>query len=82
MPRTPRLATRLVKLKDACDALAIHRDTFWKRWHPVFTDPRPAADRRHGVERKVYEDELTVAVEDAAQGKGAVLNFRRLMKRL
>jgi hypothetical protein len=36
----PRLATKLVKLRAACEALAIGRTTFWSSWHAVFTDPR------------------------------------------
>lgn len=75
----PRLTTRLVKIQDACDALACCRKTFWVRWHETFTDPRPLADRRVGCERKVFEDELSVAVE---QGRAAVLTFRKLMNRL
>jgi hypothetical protein len=78
----PKVKTRLVKIREACGALAICRDTFWVKWHAVFTDPRPKEDRRHGCERKVYEDELSIAVEESAKGKAAVLNYRSLMKRL
>lgn len=81
MPRSPRLATKLVKLKGACEALAISRPTFWRRWHLTFTDPRPESDRA-GCERKVYEDELAVAVNEASRGKAAVLLFRKQMGRL
>jgi len=73
-----RLATRLVKLRDVLAALACSRPTFWRRWHATFTDVRPKEDRRPGVERKVLEDELSVAVES---GRAAVLLFRRTMGR-
>lgn len=79
MPATRKLTTRLRKLTDACDALGIGRTTFWAAWHAVFTDPRPTEDRRPRVSRKVYEDELATAVAD---GKAAVLLFRKLMGRL
>lgn len=72
------LKTKLVKIKAACDALAISRWTFWMKWHDVFTDPRQPDDRRPGCERKVFEDELSVAVEE---GAAAVLTFRRVMNR-
>jgi len=78
MSRAPKLATKLIRARDARDALAIGHDTFWRVWHAVFTDPRPLADRRPGVERKVFEDELAVAVE---KGATAVLNYRRLVGR-
>lgn len=74
--------TQLVKARDVLASLAISGVTFWRKWHAVFTDPRPPADRRKGVERKVYRDELDVAVNDAASGAAAVLNFRRLVGRL
>lgn len=35
-----RLTTRLVKLKDACAALAISDDTFARHWQSVFTETR------------------------------------------
>ncbi|AMV25459.1 hypothetical protein VT84_13760 [Gemmata sp. SH-PL17] len=79
MTRTRRVTTKLVKLKIACETLAICRDTFWVKWHAVFTDPRPKEDRRHGCERKVFEDELSVALEE---GINAVKTFRRTMGRL
>lgn len=82
MTRNPKVKTRLVKIAEACDALAICRNTFWQHWHPVFTDPRPVEDRRPGCERKVYEDELSIAVEESAKGKAAVLNYRALMNRV
>lgn len=73
----PKLATKLVKLTTVCESLAISRPTFWRRWHATFTDPRPAGGSP-GVERKVFEDELAVAVE---KGATAVLNYRRLVGR-
>lgn len=85
MPRTvsPKLATKLVHLRDACDALAISRDTFWVRWHATFTDPRSPEDRRPGVERKVFEDELATAVNagGGSRAKLAVIAFRGQMGR-
>lgn len=73
---------RLVHIADACADLACSRKTFWRRWHAVFTDPRPTRDRRKGIERKVYADELNVAIEESAKGPTAVLAFRKLMNRL
>lgn len=73
-----RLTTRLLPLFAACDALDISPSTFGRRWQAVFTDPRPKIDRRPGVPRKVFEDELKVAVEE---GAAAVLLFRRTMGR-
>lgn len=78
----PRAIPKLLKLKDACAALGCCKWTFWHKWHSVFTDPRPPEDRRSGCERKVYDDELSVAVEQASRGKSAVLMFRRTMKRI
>jgi hypothetical protein len=72
----PRLKTKLVKLRDACEALAISHDTFARHWQSVFTDTRP--ERRKGVRRLVLEDELSVAVEE---GAAAVLTFRKVMGR-
>ena len=77
MPR--RLTTRLVKLKVACESLAISHDTFSRHWQEIFTETREPADRRKGVPRKVFEDELSVAVEE---GRAAVLTFRKVMGRL
>jgi hypothetical protein len=82
MKTGPKVKTRLVKIRDVCDALAICKDTFWVKWHGIFTDPRPADERGRGHERKVYEDELSIAIEEASKGRAAVLNFRRLMNRL
>lgn len=74
----PRLKTKLLKLRVACESLAISHDTFARHWQSVFTDPRPLADRRRGVPRLVLEDELSVAVEE---GRNAVLTYRKLMGR-
>jgi hypothetical protein len=70
--------TSLVHRSEACWRLGIHRDTFWRVWHSVFTDPRDAEDRRPGVERKVYDDELKIAVESGGgkRARIAVLNYR------
>lgn len=73
---------RLVRLRDACADLGCCPDTFWRKWHAVFTDPRPRAERRKGVSRRVYADELDVAIEQANKGPIAVLAFRKLMKRM
>jgi hypothetical protein len=82
---TPKLVTRLVKQREARTALAISRESFRRHWDSVFTDPRSAADRRAGVERCVYEDELAVAVEYGgrmgARAKAAVLAYRRTVGR-
>jgi len=80
MPRlfTPKTPTVLVHRREACRRLAIGMRVFWQRWHSIFTDPRDPEDRRPGMERRVFEDELEIA---AANGGGqrariAVLNFR------
>ena len=78
--RVPKLTTRLVKIQEACRALGCCRRTFWRRWHDVFTDPRPASQRKC-FERKVYEDELALAVEQSSRGNAAILNYRRIMGR-
>ena len=78
MARAPTARTKRVSRAEACERLGIGRETFWQRWHPVFTELRPK-DLRKGASRQVLEDELNLAVES---GKAAVLNFRRLMKRL
>lgn len=78
----PRAATRLVRLSEACELLGCSRRTFWSRWHPLFTDPRPRGDRRKGCVRRVYEDELSIAVNDAARCPAALTNYRALMKRV
>jgi hypothetical protein len=72
---------RLVHIRDACAELACCRDTFWRKWHAVFTDPRPKENRRKGCERTVYADELDVAIEEANKGPVAVLAYRKLIKR-
>lgn len=75
---TPRSATSLVHRRDACAALAIGRDVFWRTWASVFTDPRDPEDRRPGVERKVYRDELEIAITNGGgrRARVAVINFR------
>lgn len=80
---SPRLATNLLHLREACMALAISVPTFWRRWHSVFTDPRGPDDRRPGCERKVYEDEVATAVSagGGSRGRVAVIEFRGLMGR-
>ena len=82
MARALKPQTTFVHLRSACEQLKCSRRTFWSKWHAVFTDPRPVEDRRAGCERKVYEDELGVAINEAAKGKSAVLMYRRLMRRL
>lgn len=74
---------KLVKTAAACEALGVSRTTFWRHWDAVFTDPRPAAERVHGTARKVYDDELAVAVErgGGAAARLAVLHLRGLLKR-
>jgi hypothetical protein len=79
MTRSPKVTNRLVKLRDACAALACSRRSFWERWHGTFSDPRPAEDRRPGCERKVFEDELSVAIES---GRAAVLTLRKRLGRI
>lgn len=85
MPRavSPKLVTSLVRRRDACKALGICRDTFWRVWHEVFTDPRSPEDRRAGCERKVFEDELATAVNagGGTRARVAVVNFRGLVGR-
>lgn len=78
MPRAAKVVTKLVKMRASCETLAISRPTFWRRWHSVFTDPRGSGDVRHGVERKVYEDELAVAVEEGGgeSARLAVIAYR------
>lgn len=78
----PRLTTRLVNIKDACEALRCSKTTFRRKWLDVFTDARPPDERQERFHRKFYEDEIAIAVEVASKGKAAVLNYRRLMKRL
>lgn len=83
MPRTtPRTTTKLVKIGDACTGLGCGRSKFWRKWHAVFTDPRPPEERKPRFERKVYDDELAVAINEANKGPAAVLMYRRLMRRL
>ena len=78
-PAAPKLVTKRVKLVTACEALACCKRTFSRRWHSVFTDPRPVEDRRRSVDRPVLEDELAIAVES---GAAAVLNYRRRVGRV
>lgn len=67
----------------ACTALAVSRMTFWRHWQTVFTDPR---NPNHGqtVGRKVFEDELVVAVENGGgdRAKAAVLALRKQLGRV
>lgn len=83
MPRTIR-QRRKVRRREAQEALQIGHDTFWRHWHGVFTDPRSEADQRAGVERKVYEDELQVALDADGHPSGriAVLNYRAKLNRV
>lgn len=74
-----RVTTRIVKIKDALDALGISKNTYVRKWRNVFTDARDPADRRKRCVLRVYEDELSIAVE---QGREAVLTYRVLMKRI
>ncbi len=78
----PRTRTRLLKLSVACDRLGCVKRTFYRKWHTTFTDPRPPEERGGTIERKVYEDELSIAVEESNKGKAAVLNYRALMNRI
>lgn len=82
--RLPRLGTRLAHRREACAVLSIGRECFWQNWHSVFTDPRSPEDQKKGVERKVFEDELAVAVEAGGHpsGKAAVINYRGRIGRL
>lgn len=75
--------TALVHRREACRQLGIERDTFWRVWHSVFTDPRDPEDRRPGVERKVYDDELQIAVTNGGgrRARTAVLNYRGRINR-
>lgn len=74
----PRLLTKLVHRRHACDALAVSPRSFWRHWHPVFTETRSKDDQRAGCERKVFEDELAVAVEagGGSRARVAVLTYR------
>jgi hypothetical protein len=80
----PRLTTRLVKVKEACHALGISHDTFDRHWREVFTETRSAEERRKGVHRHVFEDELAEAVDHGGgvRGRAAVLTFRQNVGRL
>lgn len=78
----PKAKVSLLKLSEACRRLSCCKKTFHRRWHDVFTDPRPAKDRRRSVERKVYDDELDLVISEAHRGVAAVYNYRRLMKRI
>ncbi|VTR92519.1 unnamed protein product [Gemmata massiliana] len=84
MLRRPKLTTRLVKLREACHALAISHDSFSRHWQAVFTETRDKEERKKGVHRKVFEDELAKAVNagGGTKAKNAVLMFRRTMGRL
>jgi hypothetical protein len=73
--------TKLVPLRDVCATLGCCRRSFWMNWHAHFTETRPR-DRRKGHERKVYADELDVAVEQSAHCPAALLNYRRRVGRL
>jgi hypothetical protein len=79
----PRTTTSLVRRSEACRRLAIGMRVFWQRWHSIFTDPRDPEDRRPGVERKVYSDELDIAVEfgGGQRARTAVLNYRGQINR-
>lgn len=73
-----RTALSLVNRSEVCRRLGISDSSFARHWNDVFTDPRPAEDRRVGVARQVFDDELDVAVNAGGgrRGRIAVLNFR------
>jgi hypothetical protein len=80
----PKLKTKLVRSKAACEALCISKRSFARHWTKVFTDPRDPNHARN-AHRLVYEDELAVAVEAGGgvsqRAKTAVLNYRAEEKR-
>jgi siroheme synthase (precorrin-2 oxidase/ferrochelatase) len=84
MARAPKLTTKLIHLRDAVDALSICKRTFKRRWHEYFTDPRCKEDVERRIERKVYEDELVVFIENGAGTKAAaaVMAYRKQVGRL
>lgn len=86
MARTaPTLKTKLLSRREAFEALGISDTSFDHHWKDVFTDPRAPEDRRPRVARRVYEDELAVAVEAgggvSSRAKVAVINYRSLVGR-
>lgn len=78
MPRAAKPRLKLVRNAEACEALGITRRTFWRRWAAVFTDARHPDERGPGCEFKVFDDELSVAVEKGGgpAARVAVLNYR------
>lgn len=61
------------------------RDTTYTRhWQSVFTDTRDTEERKKGVHRRVYEDELAEALNAGGgnRGRTAVLAFRQTVGRL
>lgn len=85
MPATPKLKTKLISRIAACEALGVGVTTFSQHWTRTFTDPRAPEDRRPRVARRVFEDELAVAVEAgggvSGRAKAAVINYRGSIKR-
>ncbi|QJW93110.1 hypothetical protein [Frigoriglobus tundricola] len=79
MPTTEKL--RLVSREEACQRLGCSKNTFFRKWHRVFTETREIG-KRERFERKVYSDELDCAIENASKAAAAVANLRRKMKRL
>lgn len=83
--RTPTLATRLVSRAEACEALGICLRSFSTHWHAVFTDPRAVEQRGRRWRRRVYEDELAVAVAagggTSPRAKVAVIDYRGTLRR-
>lgn len=75
-----KLTTKLLSRAAACEALGVCARTFSQHWARVFTDPRDPADQRRGVARRVFEDELAVAVEAgggvSGRAKAAVIAYR------
>lgn len=81
-----KIKTRLIRRSEATEKLGISARSFWKHWNVVFTDPRPPEDRRHKIQRCVFEDELSTAMEFGGRlgdrAKAAVLEYRRKNGRL
>ncbi|WP_162667390.1 hypothetical protein [Gemmata massiliana] len=67
-------------MRGACDLTTVVLGDVALDIHGPATS-RPA-DQRKRFERKVYEDELAVAVNEASRGRAAVPMSRRTMGRL